>query len=98
MIVATEQLPHDSSLRRWSGRWFKPVVNKYYTVPANAANHPECRGRSGVCIEVRENTFGMFWAVINFFESKEDDGQYHYPDSSVVRTKYLIPCDGRPVK
>jgi hypothetical protein len=98
MILPTEQLPHDPKLRRWTGRWFLPVVNKYYTVPENAGNHPECRGRSGVCIEVRQSGFGMTWAVINFFESKETDGQYEYPDTSTVRTKFLIPCDGRPIK
>jgi hypothetical protein len=92
IVIPTKQIPHDPTLRRWHGRYFLPHIGEHYSIPENAGNHPECRGRSGICIETLQTEFGMYWGVIKFFEPKEDDGVYEYPDISTVRSKYLILC------
>lgn len=79
----------DQDARRWIGDFFMPELESRYLVPANANNHPEHRGRSGVCIAVQRNTTGMAWALIDFEEERIDA-----KDQDWIRTNLLVDFFG----
>lgn len=92
IVEITKQIPHDPDVRKWTGVFFKPVVNEQYLVPKNASNHPEHRGRVGTCIEARSTNFGLHWAVLEFKEDRVDK-RYDCPKIDTIRTNCLIPIE-----
>jgi hypothetical protein len=63
---------------KWVGEFFTPVVGERYTIPLTAANYPDLRGKTGMCVRVFQSAFGHAWAWLEI-------------DSEVVpvRTCYL---------
>lgn len=90
IVIIKKQSPHDPSVKRWSGLFFQPIIGQKYKVPENAGNHPEHRGRTGLCINFKSTSLGMHWATIAFDEHKEPDSTYNYKDVDDIRTSYLI--------
>lgn len=80
------QIEYDNEVDRWYGIFFRAQVNRTYIVPHNASNHPEHRGRYGICVDYNETDIGMSWARIDFFGDKDDAKKVDW-----IRTNCLVP-------
>lgn len=74
---------------KWVGQFHRTSLRTEYTVPDGAANYPDLRGRTGVCIGYRESANGRSWAHLEF---KGETAQRHW-----VQTSHILPADGSEI-
>lgn len=79
----------DQDARRWVGDFFMPQLEGRYLVPENANNHPEHRGRVGICVDIQRNTTGMSWALMDFEDVRVDAKEKDW-----IRTNLLVDFHG----